>query len=581
MSPCNIINHYVSISYDNMHNDSFYFYSNTVVESITINFIFSGERRTRRESTLKILSREDNGDDSEEESPLDFDDDSEDEWFATKKDKEIKKKKRCMSVKKLKKLSDISDKMAHSMSVKEKANSNSNSMNGTPNNSGKGCTPSELPVTIKEEIVDFDEKTKIVPKPHLEAPTQKSHHLGKSNHANSSTNKQSVPAPMVCKQEILDEPPGTKAEAPVNNMTSVIQRLVPVKVEKLTEPTPDLSKLKRSNSPDDVVYISDSEDPTDVKPNPTILAQQLKAKPMETINYSMGVLQQPVGSYLMTGVPVGVNPQPQMFNMAQQQPTQNVTYQMQTPQLVQQPVIRPNPTLVGMQSSTRGGTNQKFVVIQPNTDSVNQPNQFANKNSQPQNNNFPTTPTVQSVNWFGSRGSPNYSPRQRAQSMVIGPGHTTRGRGSPRTPMTPPRGGPRFSGRTPPNNVRSPGSVIRTSPQMGIGTPARGIGSPARGRGAATMQARPSPIRNLNFNRSPVKTPNNVLPRVNSPDIEGTLVVSMTESGAFGYVVMLPDGGKISLTQDQLSKIRSDNGGTLPKTCKVPWNMQTEGFQID
>lgn len=552
--------------------------------------ILPGERRTRRESSLKLLSRED--DESAEESPLDFDDDSEDEWFATKKDKEIKKKRRTMSAKKLKKLVDISDRIQSSAPAKEKLNLNNSSGSGSQSTVSKENGNAEAPVKIKQELPDPDDEANNT------SNSGQNDVAGKKEQSKKSVNnknKPNVPAPLICKQEIIDEPQNTtSADTAAKNSTSVLQTLVPVKVEKLTKPpqiTPDLSNLKRSNSPDDVVYISDSEDSPDVKPNPALLARQVNTNKVATINYSVGVLQQqPVGGYLVAGaaqnpgqfLPVNVTPgdqvfntQPQLYNVAQQQPTQPVAFQMQSPTIVQQSIIRPNPTIVRMQDTPRAAPNQKFMVIQPNANNINQPNQFTNKNSQSQSSNFPTTPTMQSVNWFGARGSPqNYSSRQRGQGMVVVQG-SPRGRGSPRSPMTPTRGGQRFSVRTPPNNVRSPGSGIRTPTQMAARTP-----SPMRGR-VATSTIRPSPVRNLNFNRSPVKPANDVAPRNNSPDIEGTLVVSMTETGAFGYVVMLPDGGKISLTQDQLAKIRSDNGGTLPKTCKVPLNMQTEGFRID
>lgn len=499
-----------------------------------------------------------------------------------------------MSAKKLKKLVDIQ----HSSSAKDKLNINTSSGSGLQSSvSSKVSGTAEHPVKIKQELPDPDDMTNNTPTSGLNTLASKKEQSKK--HLNDSAkSKPNVPAPLICKQEIIDEPQNTTPDSPsTKNTTGVIQTLVPVKVENLTKTpplTPDLSKLKRSNSPDDVVYISDSEESPDVKPNPAILAQQVNSNKMETINYSVGVLQQPppVGGYLVAGtaqnqgqfVPVNVTPgdqvfnsQPQLYNVAQQQPTQPVAYQMQSPAIVQQSIIRPNPTIVRMQATPRAAPNQKFVVIQPNANNINQANQFGNKNTPSQTSNFPTTPTMQSVNWFGPRrGSPqNYSPRQRAQGMVVVQGQSPRGRGSPRSPMTPTRGGQRFSVRTPPNNVRSPSSNIRTPPQMTSRTP-----SPMRGR-VPISPVRSGPVRNLNFNRSPVKPANDVAPRNNSPDIEGTLVVSMTESGAFGYVVMLPDGGKISLTQDQLAKIRSDNGGTLPKTCKVPLNMQTEGFRID
>uniref|UniRef100_A0A1B6GTD1 Bromo domain-containing protein n=1 Tax=Cuerna arida TaxID=1464854 RepID=A0A1B6GTD1_9HEMI len=569
------------------------------------------ERRSRRESSLKMLAREENGamgDESAEESPLDFDDDSEDEWFATKKDKENKKKKRCMSAKKMKKLADITDKFQHTSKDKDVDKLNLSSLGSGFQSSTSvkvgniSSSSPEQPVKIKQELPDPDDAASQLKT--VSTKTQKPVETPKIFVKDNSKMKKTPP--VICKQEIIEETQHTTSTTPPNN--NVIQTLVPpvnvsnVKLEKASKPspiTPDLSRLKRSNSPDaDVVYISDSEDPPDIKPNPAMLVQQMNTNKEETINYSMSVPQQPMGNYLVPGtptnqgqfVPVNVAPgeqvfnaQSQVFNVAQQ-PTQPITYQMPTtPTLVQQ--IRPNPTIVRLQAPRPNlAPNQKFLVIQGNTNNVNQPNQFINKGPRAQGNSFPTTPTMQSVNWFGPRGSPqanvNYSPRHRGQSMVVGQGQSPRGRGSPRSPLTPTRGSPRFSGRTP-TNIRTPPSTVRTPTQVGARTP-----SPIRGRGGPVAPGvRAGPVRNLNFNRSPVKPVskpvNDIAPRNNSPDIEGTLMVSLTDSGGFGYVVLLPDGGKISLTQDQLAKIRSDNGGTLPKTCKVPLNMQTEGFRID
>ncbi|XP_046678473.1 uncharacterized protein LOC124366158 isoform X2 [Homalodisca vitripennis] len=559
------------------------------------------ERRSRRESSLKMLAREENGamgDESAEESPLDFDDDSEDEWFATKKDKENKKKKRCMSAKKMKKLADITDKFQHTSKDKDvdKLNLSSSGSGFQSSTSVKvgniSSSSTEQPVKIKQELPDPDDAASQLKT--VSTKTQKSVETPKI--FVKDNNKMKKTPPVICKQEVIEETQHTTTSTTPPNQ-SVIQTLVPpvnvsnVKLEKASKPnsiTPDLSRLKRSNSPDaDVVYISDSEDPPDIKPNPAMLAQQMNTNKEETINYSMSVPQQPMGSYLVPGaptnqgqfVPVNVspgeqvfNPQSQVFNVAQQS-TQPITYQMPaTPTLVQQ--IRPNPTIVRLQAPRPTlAPNQKFLVIQGNTNNVNQPNQFINKGPRAQGNSFPTTPTMQSVNWFGPRGSPqanvNYSPRQRGQSLVVVQGQSSRGRGSPRSPITPTRGTQRFSGRTP-TNIRTPPSPVRTPNQVGARTP-----SPMRGRGGpVTPGVRAGPVRNLNFNRSPVKPVNkpvnDIAPRNNSPDIEGTLMVSLTDSGGFGYVVLLPDGGKISLTHDQLAKIRSDNGGTLPKDLQSP-----------
>lgn len=537
-----------------------------------------------------MFAREENGligDESEEESPLDFDDNSEDEWFATKKDKENKKKKRCMSAKKLKKLASAGEKVQHSTPAKDKLNLNSSFSKSSV--SFKESSTSEPLVKVKEEPCDPDESSQLLKGTNSKQPVKStpptSLFQDSSNYKGTNTGDKGEP--IVCKQEVMDEP--SISSTPTSVIRSLVRPVSNVKLEKAgkTAPiTPDLSKLKRSNSPEsEVVYISDSEESPDIKPNTALLAKQLSSNKVETINYSMGILQQPVGNYLLPNavqnppqfLPVNVTPsdqvfntQPQVFNMAQ--PGQPLPYQMPpTQNIVQQPIIRPNLGIVRLQGQARPNLspNQKFVVLQNNAN-VGPANQFMNKNPRAPASNLPTTPTMQTVNWFGARGSPqpnvNYSPRQRGQSP--------RGRGSPLTP----RGSPRFSGRTPPNAVRTPGSMVRTPLQMGPRTP-----SPMRGRGAVTP-VRPGPVRNLNFNRSPAKPvnkPPSDLPANDSPDIEGTLVVSLTDSGGFGYVVMLADGGKISLTQDQLAKIRSDNGGTLPKTCKVPLNMQTEGFRID
>uniref|UniRef100_A0A1B6LJR7 Bromo domain-containing protein n=1 Tax=Graphocephala atropunctata TaxID=36148 RepID=A0A1B6LJR7_9HEMI len=555
------------------------------------------ERRTRRESSLKMLAREENGamdDESAEESPLDFDDDSEDEWFATKRDKENKKKKRCMSAKKIKKFAEITSKDKDMDKLGSGFQNSTNVKVGNVPSSSK-----EQPVKIKQELPDPDD-----PGSQGKTVTPKQSKSGETPKIFDKDNNKMKKAQPVVKQEIIEDPQHANTTPTIpSNHNSVIQTLVPpvnvsnVKKEKASKSapiTPDLSKLKRSNSPDqDVVYISDSEDSPDVKPTPAMLAHRMNPNKEETINYSI-----PMGGYMAPGassnqgpfVPVNVNPgeqvfnaQPQVFNVAQQ-PTQPITYQMPAAQtLVQQ--IRPNPTIVRLQAPRPNlAPNQKFLVIQGNTNNVNQPNQFMNKGPRPPGNSFPTTPTMQSVNWFGPRGSPqanvNYSPRQRAQPLVVVQGQSPRGRGSPRSPMTPTRGVQRFSGRTP-TNVRTPSPAARPPTQMGVRTP-----SPLRGRGGpASPAVRAGPVRNLNFNRSPAKPvskpASEAAPRNDSPDIEGTLMVSLTDSGGFGYVVLLPDGGKISLTQDQLAKIRSDNGGTLPKTCKVPLNMQTEGFRID
>lgn len=558
-------------------------------------FKFSGERRSRRESSLKMFVREENGlvgDESEEESPLDFDDNSEDEWFASKKDKENKKKKRCMSAKKLKKLATVGEK-PHSTPAKDKEKLNLNSSLNKSSVSVKESSNSEPLVKVKEEPCDPDEASQLLLKgknsnQSIKCTPSTSLFQGSSNY--KGTNTVDKGEPIVCKQEVMDEPqPTSISSTPTSVIRSLVRPVSNVKLEKAgkTAPiTPDLSKLKRSNSPEsEVVYISDSEDSPDIKPNTALLAKQLSSNKVETINYSIGVLQPAVGNYLIPNavqnqpqfLPVNVTPsdqvfntQPQVFNMAQ--PGQPLPYQMPpTQSIVRQPIIRPNPGIVRLQGQPRPNLspNQKFVVLQNNAN-AGPANNFMNKNPRAPASNLPTTPTMQTVNWFGARGSPqpkvNYSPRQRGQSP--------RGRGSPLTP----RGSPRFSGRTPPNSVRTPGSMVRTPLQMGSRTP-----SPMRGRGAVTS-VRPGPVRNLNFNRSPAKPvnkPPSDLPVNDTPDIEGTLVVSLTDSGGFGYVVMLADGGKISLTQDQLAKIRSDNGGTLPKTCKVPLNMQTEGFRID
>lgn len=535
-----------------------------------------------------MFAREENGlvgDESEEESPLDFDDNSEDEWFATKKDKENKKKKRCMSAKKLKKLATAGEKVQNSTPAKDKLNLNSSV--GKSSVSIKEISTSEPLVKVKEEPCDPDEASQLLlkgtsSKQSVKSTPPSSLFQDSSNYKGSNTvgKGESV----VCKQEVMDEPqlPST----PTSVIRSLVRPVSNVKLEKAGKTatiTPDLSKLKRSNSPEsEVVYISDSEDSPDIKPSTALLAKQLGANKVETINYSMGVLQQPVGNYLIPNaavqnqpqfLPVNVTPSDQVFNTQPQgfniaQPVQTLPYQLPpTQNIIQQPIIRPNPGIVRLQGQPRSNLtpNQKFVVLQ-NNPNAGPANQFMNKNPRAATSNLPTTPTMQTVNWFGGRGSTqpnvNYSPRQRGQSP--------RGRGSPLTP----RGSPRFSGRTPPNAVRSPGSMVRTPLQMGPRTP-----SPMRGRGAVSS-VRPGPVRNLNFNRSPAKPvnkPPSDLPVNDTPDIEGTLVVSLTDSGGFGYVVMLADGGKISLTQEQLAKIRSDNGGTLPKTCKVPL-MQNEGI---
>lgn len=553
----------------------------------------AGERRARRESSLKLLSREENGrddDESGEESPLDFDDNSEDEWFASKKDKENKKKKR-MSAKKHRKPSDMIDKMPHTVPGKDKETDKLNlnsSLSGFQNSAkvGNKTVSQEPPVKVKQE-------------PYDEFSSQSSNSLTPSKPLRVKSPRQDYTTPtkevsnlphqgIRVKQEFSEEQPVPPPSNPV--LTSVLQTLVRpvanVKLEKAQKPapiTPDLSKLKRSASPDDVVYISDSEDPPDIKPNPALLQRQIApSKVVETLNYSMSIpAQQPVNSYLMPNtvvpnqfVPVNVAPgdqvfnaQPQVFNMAQ--PAGQPLAYPQTLPVIQQPIIRPNQPEAPRPNLS---ANQKFLLIQqPRPNNVNQPNQFVNKGPRAPGGNFPTTPTMQNVNWFNPRGAPpaaNYSPRQR--------GASPRGRGSPRGPATPTRGVQRFAGRTPTNSPRTPGSMMRTPSPMAR-TP-----SPMRGRGITTPTRQAGPVRNLNFNRSPAKPPAKPVNDVpESPDIEGTLVVSLTDTGGFGYVVMLPDGGKISLTSDQLAKIRSDNGGVLPKTCKVPLNMQNDCFRID
>lgn len=547
---------------------------------------------------MKLLSREENGrddDESAEESPLDFDDNSEDEWFASKKDKENKKKKR-MSAKKHRKPSDIIDKMQHTIPGKDKEidrlNLNSSFSGFQSSVSVKVANknhPQEPLVKVKQEpFDDFSSQSS-----NSSTPSKRGAKSPRQDHITATKEPSTFPTQGIrVKQEFSEEqlaaPPNNSL--PTNVLQSLVRPVANVKLEKALKAapiTPDLSKLKRSTSPDDVVYISDSEDLPDIKPNPALLQKQITPnKVVETLNYSMSIpAQQPLNSFLVSNtvvpnqfVPVNVAPgdqvfnaQPQVFNVAQPA-GQPLTFQVpnaQTMPVMQQPIIRPNQSEAPRPNLN---ANQKFLVIQqPTANNVNQPNQFVNKGPRAPGGNFPTTPTMQNVNWFSPRGSPqaaNFAPRQR--------GASPRGRGSPRGPTTPTRGVQRFAGRTPTNSPRTPTSMMRTPSPM-TRTP-----SPMRGRGITTPVRQAGPVRNLNFNRSPAKPPNkpvNDIPE--SPDIEGTLVVSMTDTGGFGYVVMLPDGGKISLTSDQLAKIRSDNGGVLPKTCKVPLNMQNDCFRID
>lgn len=605
-------------------------------------YIFAGdfrERRSKRESKLKMMaSNEGNIENSESEEEYNefFDDDSSEEWHIPG----TKPKKPSRPARKLKKVSDVGDKddkNKNPLQIKEEFEShtglpNISSSISITNNSYKklsNSTNENIPVTIKKEIPDPEADGKF----EQFSLSGVSQSIKQSNQSVTSS-KQNVAINSV--KNAVNSSTEQRIQEKLSN-SNVIQTLVPY--SKRSTLKLDVSKIKHSRSPEpdaDIVYISDTEEPQDVKPTKE---QLLKASKVKTLNYSMA--QNNTGSYInnQTHVNVGTNPvynvqsntfltQPNAVIPVQTQlQTQQIAYAMSS-QTVMQPnqILRPQPTVIRMQSPPTGiSPNHKFVVIQPpGTNTLSPTNQqpvFINKPglSPAGNNAFSTSPRMQTVNWYNPRNtspisptSPQNplrmnSPRQRGQNYTVvqarSPQQSVRGRGSIRSPSTPVRM-PRFTARTPnssPINVRTLKSGIRVSgvgvrtPGMGVRSPGMGvrtpsIGSSTSGVGVRTPnlgprtpttiirtppsagrgdRMRPGAIRNLNFSQTPPKQNQSDLGNP-FPDIEGELKVGETDNGGFGYVVVLADGGKISLTSEQLAQIRSDNGGTLPKRCKVP-----------
>lgn len=605
---------------------------------------------------LQVGNEDAENSDSHYESGDEDDDNSSDEWLTEVEKRRRRKRKPTISVRKLKKLTQLQEKLKSpvqkdALNVQNFYESNVSTIQNPGSTVSKSSfnylsnteTPTMQTVSIKQEIIDPGENTEVS---HSQVQLSVRNFNEKPFQRDVKQNNQSNSCHQLpqCKQEPVEE------REPESSQT-VIKTLVPVLCPSTTGI--DMSKLKRSSSPDpepesEIVYISDTDDSPDIKPDPKKLMQTNQIK---TINYSINlpdsqtkhsvqhnnIVNQSSHGFLSPGisstsqnqtlnyVPLNMmgdqiytntnsvpqatylsqqnsvvavrNAQPALQSQGQIAYTQNY---MSGQPVIQQQVIGSPQTVLRMPASPRQNvsSNQKFVVIQQqNTNSPsNQSPLFSNKSPVATNKIYPNT-SVQNINWYntqtsvpqGNTRSPQtvvrYSPRQRNQNFSVlqqqSPQQTTVRRGQPRTPnqirvqrFTPPSSGRSQNSviRTPsPSVIRTPGSNLRTPTPTNISRNVNPI-TPTRGRPNQMRGA----IRNLNFS-SPktVRRLGDITPAEDPPDIEGTLVVGITDSGGFGYVVMLPDGGKISLSQEQLAKIRSDNGGTLPKTCKVPLNIQT------
>lgn len=609
------------------------------------------ERRTKRETQYKMLqvgNEDAENSDSHRESSDENDDNSSDEWLTEVEKRRRRKKKPTISVRKLKKLTQLQEKLKSpvrkdtcELNISSVQNPGSTVGVNSSNKLSSSETTKMQAISIKQEVIypgeDVDESHSQV---HLSVHDFKEKQFqGDVKQIKQSSDNHQLP---VCKQEPTEE------KEPDLSQT-VIKTLVPVLCPSSTGI--DISKVKRSSSPDpepepEIVYISDTDEPLDIKPDPKKLMQ---ANQIKTINYSMNlpdsqtkrsvqhdtIVNQSAHGFLspelssssqsqtVNYVPLNVigdqlytdtnsvhqtpylsqqnsvvavrNTQPPLQSQGQIAYTQNY---MSGQPVIQQQIIGSPQTVLRMSASPRHNvsSNQKFVVIQqPNTNSpTNQSSLFPNKSPVSANKIYPNT-SVQNISWYNPQTSlpqtntrspqtvVRYSPRQRNQNFNViqpqSPQQTTVRRVQPRTPNQ-----IRVQRFTPPSSGRSQNSIIRTPSSSAIRTQGSNLRTPtsvSRNVNPITpTRGRPNQmrgaIRNLNFSPSKsVRRLGDITPAEDPPDIEGTLVVGITDSGGFGYVVMLPDGGKISLTQEQLAKIRSDNGGTLPKTCKVPLNVQT------
>uniref|UniRef100_A0A1B6DQB7 Bromo domain-containing protein n=1 Tax=Clastoptera arizonana TaxID=38151 RepID=A0A1B6DQB7_9HEMI len=530
----------------------------------------SHDRRSKRESQLKLLNfSEENDEESESDEVLSeiYDDDSSEEWQVP--GTKLKTKKRTLSKKA--KMAELADKEDEKKNCSKISDESKSSLNEGVQTVSKKKSKIKKEKSKKDSVKN--DNNSVIIKEEVIIPK-----------VESTVNQfPEIPVPMKVEQENACG----KSIEKINVTQSTLS------FNKETLPKMDISKIKKSESPEpesDVVYISDTEDSVDVKPDKKDLP---KVTPVKRINYSANqnalhtTYSNQTPTISTSNPPYTVPPNtfmPQQYNPNSVQ-TQHMAHnqtpiqrtQLPYPQqtgLQQTQIPHPQPSAVQMQNLPTGTQSNNYGIIQRSP--TNQAMYISNSRAGG-NTLFNTSPRMQTVNAFNSRNlsvpvrgtSPQRmnSPRQRGQNynmMVrLSPQQSPRGRGAIRSP--------RMQGFSPNSNInyRSPQPGVRQLNGM-VRTPNSATGNmnprTPTSVGRVVGNIRQGVARNLQFSESPQRQNT----RNSLPEIEGELKVGETDNGGFGYVVVLADGGKISLTSNQLAQIRSENGGILPKRCKVP-----------
>ncbi|XP_075228840.1 uncharacterized protein LOC142328739 isoform X2 [Lycorma delicatula] len=573
------------------------------------------ERRSKRETQMRFMNADYDGrfglDESEEDDEEYFeeDDDSEDEWVACPS----KRKKKQQNVnKRIKKLNSLTEQIKFQP---EQQSNNNNRRNNSV------MPPNEI--KIKQENIKTEKQDYIRIKSEADL-----------NYVEPVNLKQEPPSYPVIKQEVnvpsqtvvrtLVKLTTPVNKVPIKKSLSPEPEVICISDEDPDSPPdvkPIVDDLRSIKTVDCVVPLVDQR----IGPRPQYQqgGVQNQYVPQYPSNSNMGVTYTTArdsNQMYVNSMPHVSSYMPQVRGSPQQQQQQQVIPPVRSParqtvmyqQSMTSPTLKQSPqsfinnskSNLPSNSSPQARNNQNFYISPQNSKTIspNSNRSFVNNSSQQQLNkspvpqqNFIRSPTP--VQQRSPRASGPAS-MQAIQSLLP----PSPGRGRPRLQQnirmqTPSPRGSSVRSMSPQqisNKIgSSPQSILRqrsplvtqrnVTPQR---TPGTSYNSPSNTRFQTNKATNQSPApqakRNLSFNsptrpvrQQPPEPPlqiintGNIISK-NATTVEGKLLVGLTDDGNYGYHVVLPDGGKVTLTNSQLAELRAKNGGSLPPKVGVP-----------
>ncbi|RZF32427.1 hypothetical protein LSTR_LSTR001891 [Laodelphax striatellus] len=240
-----------------------------------------------------------------------------------------------------------------------------------------------------------------------------------------------------------------------------------------------------------------------------------------------------------------VKQEPGTVMPSQQQPVSapmfnGLSPQQQSPRIRSPQMLRGSPSPRGgrmMASSPRMMTSPRLMATSPRMMSQQ------NRSPMPQRGRMPMPPNM-------GRGSPQ-NMRQRSPQTVTFP---------QRGNMSSPQMSSSQFGSSPQRNMQARRNLNFNSPSR----PQNSNPTPAPSRNSLPTNSSDRPKERLHIINS-----GGVVGK-NTKTVEGKLVVAMNDDGTYGYFAVLSDGGKLTVSQKQISELRSKCNGSLPDMMASP-----------